>query len=186
MAPPGCEKAKSSALKPRASSRAMASASPSTKVTVVLVVGARLSGHASRATSILRLVVAASARAESGLPVMLTKGMPSRLIKGSKVTISAVEPELEMAMTTSLRVIIPRSPWQASPGCTKNAGVPVLARVAAILLAMWPDLPMPVTTTRPLHARRSSHARSKLSSIVAPIAAIASVSKRMVRAAELR
>ena len=29
---------------------------------------------------------------------------------------------------------IPRSPWLASPGCTKNAGDPVLASVAAILL----------------------------------------------------
>ena len=40
---------------------------------------------------------------------------------------------------------MPMSPWLASPGCTKNAGVPVLARVAAILPPMWPDLPMPVT-----------------------------------------
>ena len=30
---------------------------------------------------------------------------------------------------------MPRSPWLASPGCRKNAGLPVLARVAAILCA---------------------------------------------------
>ena len=30
---------------------------------------------------------------------------------------------------------MPRSPWLASAGCTKNAGVPVLARVEAILRA---------------------------------------------------
>ena len=53
-------------------------------------------------------------------------------------------------MMTSSGVIMPRSPWLASPGCTKKAGVPVEARVAAILRATWPDLPMPVTMTRPL------------------------------------
>ena len=48
---------------------------------------------------------------------------------------------------------MPRSPWLASPGCMKNAGVPVEASVEAILRPMWPDLPMPVTTTRPLVSR---------------------------------
>jgi hypothetical protein len=46
-------------------------------------------------------------------------------------------------------VIIPRSPCEASAGWTKNAGVPVDASVAASLRAIWPDLPMPETTTRP-------------------------------------
>ena len=46
-------------------------------------------------------------------------------------------------------VIMPRSPWLASAAWTKNAGVPVEASVAAILRAMWPDLPMPVTIKRP-------------------------------------
>ena len=36
-------------------------------------------------------------------------------------------------MITSSGVIMPRSPWLASPGCTKKAGVPVEAKVAAIL-----------------------------------------------------
>ena len=49
-------------------------------------------------------------------------------------------------------VIMPRSPWLASAGWTKSAGVPVEARVAAILRATWPLLPMPVTTTRPVIA----------------------------------
>ena len=53
-------------------------------------------------------------------------------------------------MNTSPPSIIPRSPWLASAGCTKYAGVPVLASVEAILRAMCPDLPMPLTTTRPV------------------------------------
>ena len=44
---------------------------------------------------------------------------------------------------------MPRSPWLASLGWTKKAGVPVEAKVAAILRPTWPDLPMPVTITRP-------------------------------------
>ena len=47
---------------------------------------------------------------------------------------------------------MPRSPWLASAGCRKNAGVPVLASVAAILPPTWPDLPIPETTTRPVQA----------------------------------
>ena len=72
-----------------------------------------------------------------------------RLMIGRMVRISPVSPELEIASTMSGVVIMPRSPCEASPGCTKNAGVPVLARVAAILPPMCPDLPMPVTMTRP-------------------------------------
>jgi hypothetical protein len=48
---------------------------------------------------------------------------------------SGVSPEFESASTTSVRVIIPRSPCPASAGCMKKAGVPVLASVAAILPA---------------------------------------------------
>src|SRR5262249_44582429 len=44
---------------------------------------------------------------------------------------------------------MPRSPWLASAGCTKNDGVPVGASVAAILRPTWPDLPIPETITRP-------------------------------------
>jgi hypothetical protein len=38
--------------------------------------------------------------------------------------------------------------------------VPVLASVAAILPAMWPDLPMPVTTMRPRQSRQIRQARA--------------------------
>ncbi len=83
-------------------------------------------------------------------------------MSGRIVTISLVPPEFEMASTTSCAVIMPRSPWLASPGCTKNAGVPALASVAAILRPTWPDLPMPVTTMRPRHASMSLQASAKL------------------------
>src|SRR5262245_36348794 len=47
----------------------------------------------------------------------------------------------------------------ASVECRKKAGVPVLARVAAILRPMIPDLPTPVTITRPRHCLMRSTAR---------------------------
>ena len=64
-------------------------------------------------------------------------------------------------MMTSSGVIMPRSPWLASAACTKKAGVPVEASVAAILRATWPDLPSPVTMTRPLASRIRSTAAAK-------------------------
>ena len=67
-------------------------------------------------------------------------------------------------MKTSSLWIIPRSPWLASAGWTKYAGVPVLDMVEAILRAMCPDLPMPLTITRPLQARISETAARKRSS----------------------
>ena len=54
---------------------------------------------------------------------------------------------------------MPRSPWLASAGWTKSAGVPVEASVAAILRATWPLLPMPVTTTRPADPRPAGRPR---------------------------
>lgn len=62
---------------------------------------------------------------------------------------SLVSPEFDNNITTSSGVIIPRSPWLASPGWIKNDGVPVEARVAAILLPIWPDLPMPLIIILP-------------------------------------
>ena len=38
----------------------------------------------------------------------------------------------------------------------RNEGVPSEAKVAAIFLAMWPGLPIPVTITLPLHFSISS------------------------------
>ena len=70
-----------------------------------------------------------------------------------------------MPMKTSSRWIMPRSPWLASAECTKYAGVPVLESVEAILRAMWPDLPMPLTITRPRQSRiRETAARKRSSS----------------------
>jgi hypothetical protein len=65
---------------------------------------------------------------------------PWRLIERHDGSSSALSPELERAIMTSSAVIMPRSPWLASAGCTKNAGVPVLASVEAILRATWPGL----------------------------------------------
>ena len=57
-APPGWERAKSSGLKPRASSKATANASPMAICTVVLAVGARFRGHASFSTLLSSTVLA--------------------------------------------------------------------------------------------------------------------------------
>src|SRR5471030_1091363 len=54
---------------------------------------------------------------------------------------------------------MPRSPWTASAGCRNTAAVPVLHSVAAMVRAMCPDLPIPVTTTLPGCARIRSTAR---------------------------
>src|SRR5438445_295583 len=70
--------------------------------------------------------------------------------------ISGCSPDHDSARITSSAVIMPRSPWLASAACTKNAGVPVEASVAAILRATWPDLPTPVTISRPLALRMRS------------------------------
>ncbi len=160
-APAGCERAKSSSVNPRAFRSATARASPTARAAVVLAVGARFSGQASAGTRMSRCTVAICPRVESGFPVKAINGTPKRLITGSMVRISAVSPEFDSASTASSRVIMPISPWLASPGCTKNAGVPVLARVAAILPAIWPDFPIPVTTMRPRQLRQMRQARAK-------------------------
>src|SRR6185436_15664929 len=77
---------------------------------------------------------------------------------------SSVSPLYDIAITTSSAWITPRSPCTASAGCRKKAGVPVLASVAAILRQMMPDLPMPVTITRPLQRTTSDTASAKRSS----------------------
>ena len=60
---------------------------------------------------------------------------------------------------------MPMSPWMASAGCRKRAGLPVEVMVAAILRPISPDLPMPVTTTWPRHWKRRSTAVSNSLSI---------------------
>ena len=96
---------------------------------------------------------------------MAISGSPMRLITGRMRVNSSVSPELETAMTTSPLAIMPRSPCTPSAGCRKSAGVPVEAMVAAIFWQISPDLPMPVTTTRPLQARIISTARTNSPSI---------------------
>jgi hypothetical protein len=43
-------------------------------------------------------------------------------------------------------------------GMNKNDDVPVLAKVAAILRPIWPDLPIPITTTLPAQRKIFSQA----------------------------
>ena len=159
--PLGCDIAKSCSVKPRASSTETARASPIARVAVVLAVGARFSGQASSGTLTSIATVEARPSVESTLPTSTISGTARRFRCGSRSTSSGVSPELEIATTTSVRVIIPRSPWPASAGCRKNAGVPVLAKVAAIFRAICPDLPIPVTTTRPSHAEADTAGSGK-------------------------
>ena len=92
--PPGCERAKSSSRKPRASSRATASASPSAICAVVLAVGARLSGHASWSTALETTMSAWRARLLSAPPVIATSVTPRRLIAGRMAPISSLSPRV--------------------------------------------------------------------------------------------
>jgi hypothetical protein len=89
---------------------------------------------------------------------------------------SGCSPDHDSAMITSSGVIMPRSPWPASAACTKKAGVPVEASVEATLRATWPDLPSPVTMTRPLARRiRSTEAANAAPSGPCNAAAIAAM-----------
>ena len=82
-APAGCERAKSSAVKPRASSSATASASPIASAAVVLEVGARPSGQASAGTLTSRCTSASRASVDCGRPVIAISVLPWRLSTGS-------------------------------------------------------------------------------------------------------
>ena len=99
---------------------------------------------------------------ESLLPVIATIFIPIFLMTGIKEMISSVSPEFDRTRTISSLSIIPKSPWIASLGWIKKAGVPVLANVAAILSAMCPDLPKPITIILPLQLMQSSQASVKL------------------------
>jgi len=178
-APPGCERAKSSGLKPRASSNATASASPMASWAVVLAVGAKFRGQASCATALSSVTRACLARIDCRPPVMAISGTPWRVSTGKMAASSSLSPLLEMASTTSIGWIMPRSPWLASAGCTNMAGVPVDASVAAILRPMWPLLPIPMTTTRPRHTNIicTACANSGPMRATRPSTAAASISK---------
>ena len=113
---------------------------------VVEAVGARLSGSASRNTIVSSVYVAIRASVDSSLPVIAITGISrSRNIRANAHT-SAVSPDADRAKTRSRVVTAPESPCNASPEWMKVAGVPVLARVAAISRPTSPDLPRPVTT----------------------------------------
>ena len=90
--PPGCDRAKSSTEKPRASSSVSASASPSARAAVVLAVGASPSGQASASTLASRWTSAACASDECSLPVSAINRAPWRLRCGSSETSSSVSP----------------------------------------------------------------------------------------------
>src|SRR6266436_9812790 len=78
---------------------------------------------------------------------------------------------------------MPRSPCNASAGCRKNDGVPVLESVAEIFLPTIPDLPIPATTTRLLHAKKRLTALSNVESRRARTSWIACASMRRTRRA---
>ena len=150
--PPGCDSAKSSAVNPRASNSATAIASPIASVAVVLAVGAKPNEQASFSTLMHTCTLASVAMVDCVFPVMEIIFAPRRFNTGIILSTSLVSPELEISITTSFLVIMPKSPWLASPGCTKKAGLPVLAKVAAILWPICPDLPIPIIIIRPLQS----------------------------------
>ena len=144
--PPGWRLAKSRAVEWRASTRAMARASPMTSMAVVLEVGARFSGQASRETPVSSTMSEYLAREEAVLPVMEMMGSSKRLMKGSRASSSEVSPEKDIAMQTSPSWTMPRSPCRAFRESSRTVGVPVEFRVATILAPMLPDLPTPTMT----------------------------------------
>ncbi len=139
-APAGCERAKSSAVKPRASSSATASASPSTSAVVVLEVGARPSGQASSGALASRCTSAIADRREPGRPVIAIDAVALALERREDgqdlVGLAGIRQRQHHVASFTM----PRSPWLASPGCRKKAGVPVEDRVAAILRGDVPGL----------------------------------------------
>src|SRR5438876_4553317 len=150
--PPGWNAAKSSRRNCFFSSSVTARASPSASATVVLAVGARVSGHASSVTPASSTTSACRASTESGSPVNAMIGTPSRFNWFTSPNSSSDVPLFDSKMATSLRPTIPRSPWSESTGWRNEAGVPVDVKVAAILRAIRPDLPTPDTMIRPVAA----------------------------------
>ena len=116
---------------------------------MVEVVGARPLGQASGAAGMVRQTSAARPSVLPAYAVMAISGMAKRLAKATTGASSAVSPDQEMASRTSPLCTMPRSPWLASAECTNDAGSPVDASVAAIFRPTSPDLPTPVTMTRP-------------------------------------
>ncbi len=89
---------------------------------VVLAVGARFSGQASRSTLQSSTRSACWARVDASRPVSAIRGAPRRLSRGRMAVSSPLSPLLEMASTTSAAVTMPRSPWLASAGVHEEGG----------------------------------------------------------------
>ena len=70
------------------------------------------------------------------MAVIAISVMRKRREYSTRLRSSADSPDHERATMTSSGVTMPRSPWLASAGWTKKAGVPVEARVEAILRPM--------------------------------------------------
>ena len=77
--PPGCSTLKSTEVKPRPSSSAIASASPSASIISEEVVGARLCGQASRAFGSVSATSAALPSEDPAPTVIAITGIPNRL-----------------------------------------------------------------------------------------------------------
>ena len=95
-APPGWNRAKSCAVKPRILSSVIASASPITIWAVVLEVGARLFGQASSATVVFRIWSLCWARNDSRLPTIPISRLPICRMNGTRTLISGELPLFEM------------------------------------------------------------------------------------------
>src|SRR5947208_8176238 len=180
-APPGWSAANWSRRKPFTSSRATASASPSASATVVLAVGASVSGHASSVTPASSTTSACRASTESGSPVIAMIGTPRRFSWFTSPNSSSDVPLFERRTAMSLRPTMPKSPCRESTGCRNEAGVPVEVKVAAILRAISPDLPTPDTMTRPFAAASSRTAAAKAGPRRSATRSIASASRASTR-----
>ncbi len=162
----------------------MASASPIASAAAVEAVGARFNEHASSFTAMSRTMSLALASVERILAVRAISRIPIRFTDSRISTSSSVSPLAEIASSTSSDASAPRSPCNASAAWRKIEGVPVLENVADIFRPIRPDFPIPVTTTRPSHAYKSSTALSNRSSSRSINPAIASASIRRTRFAE--
>ena len=155
-APPGWCSWKSSGPKPLATIRAMASASPTTAVTAVDAVGTRSYGSA----------LALDADVDHRVGQLAQHRAAAAAGHGDDRDAARLH---HRARTARPRACCPTSRWRgarrpARPSrrrraahrrrARRTAGVPVLARVAASLAPTRPDLPSPVTTTRPVRGEQ--------------------------------
>jgi hypothetical protein len=146
---------------------------------VVLAVGARLSGQASSVDAGVEVDVGfVGQRRGFGLPVMAISLPPWRLTSGTMVSSSSLSPEFD---NRDQHVVAGDHAEVAMHGLGRMHEVGRRAgagQVAAILRAMCPDLPMPLTMTRPRQARIIDTAALKARPVDRPSAATAVASMR--------